>query len=115
MPNFVTVTAMGINADGSAINQMRLSFLPSDMVWSDEFNLIGGIQPVYVQANGQLLQFTWELYAMDNAGVSDNWYWVMSGTINGIEILPRKLIVNFANGATQNLSTLLDASTVITT
>lgn len=87
----------------------NLIFEPNDLVWDDSAGLvsIGAPEGGAIPLTGTLVV---NLFAMDNAGVSTNWKWRMSGQVNGIAIPNRLLIVNFANGATQNLTTLLDTS-----
>lgn len=114
MPNFVTVTAIGINADSSNIQSGSMIFTPSDIVWATGFNLIGAIPPVSFTFNGGVPDLSVSLYAMDNAGVSTNWSWIVTGNLEGIPIVARSLQVLFANGPAQNLATLLQAGTVVT-
>lgn len=106
--NFVEVTISPVDFNVSAVGG-NLVFEPSDIVWDDSAGLvsIGAPEGGAIPNSGTLMV---SLFAMDNAGVSTNWKWRMTGQINGITIKPRLLIVNFANGASQNLSTLLDTS-----
>ena len=114
MANYVNVTALGINADGTDIQSGELVFTPSDIVWSTAYGLLGAIQPVTFTWNGGESTLSVNLYAMDNAGVSTNWTWIITGNIEGVPMLKRSLSVLFASGPTQNLATLLQASTVVT-
>lgn len=113
MPNFVTVTALGINSDSSNIQSGDVIFTPSDIVWAVGFNLIGAFPAITFTFNGGVPDLSVSLYAMDNAGVSTNWTWIVSGNLEGVAIVPRAISVLFANGPQQNLATLLNAGTIV--
>jgi len=113
MPNFVTVTALGINSDSSNIQSGEITFTPSDIVWAVDFNLIGAFPSITFTFNGGVPNLSVSLYAMDNAGVSTNWFWIVTGNLEGVPIVPRSISVLFANGPQQNLATLLNAGTVL--
>jgi hypothetical protein len=112
--NVVEVSIIAIDQDGGIPNSGNLHFEVDDLVWITALNSIAVIDPIDVYANGG---FTGEgvlyLLAMDNEGFSTNWSWVMSGSAGESSFTPRKLTVNYANGAQQTLTSLLDASTPV--
>lgn len=113
MTNAVNVVATGINSDLSNIQTGSVLFTPSDTVWVTQGNLLGAVIPVTFTFNGGAANLSVMLFAMDNAGVSTNWTWIMSGNLEGVPIRRRSLVVNFAAGPQQQLATLLDASTLV--
>jgi hypothetical protein len=114
--NVVTVTgtfftSSAAGAIGAASG--NINFTASDILWntsgiyvgivlteSESFNQSGIIAPV-------------QLLAMDNPGFSGNWFWICTIESNGITFPARKLTVDFANGATQDISALLATSTIL--
>jgi hypothetical protein len=113
MPNFVTVTAVGVNSDSSNIQFGEVCFTPSDIVWATGYGLIGAVPAVLFTFNGGVSTLSVSLYAMDNAGVSTNWSWIVTGNLEGIPIMRRSISVLFATGPTQNLATLLNAGVLV--
>lgn len=109
--NVVAVSINAVSQDGGNPTDGHIRFQVDDIVWIDALNLIASIDPVDIYAAGGLASSgVVHLLAMDNPGVSTNWAWVISGESNGQEFPPRKLIVNYANGAEQTLCSLLDTS-----
>ncbi len=113
--NFVTVTGQFYAASPASSNPAAGSILfhASDILWSTAGVYVGTLNDVGCTFNsaGQLTNCM--LLAMDNAGLSGNWCWQCTITIGALTFPTRKLAVNFANGATQDLSALLNASTLL--
>jgi hypothetical protein len=110
----VQVVINAINQSGGNPDVGTLLFSVNDIVWVDAINTIAAIDPIELSANGGLIRtVAVNLLAMDNPGISTNWYWTLTGTLNGQAIPPRKLSVNFANGPQQTLTSLLDTATLI--
>jgi hypothetical protein len=106
---YVTVTGTFLTAVGNA-DSGSLMFTPSDIIW-DPGNWVAALPASGVTLNPSG-QFSLSLLAMDSAGLSGNWQWVVTMTLHGTVYPARKLTINFANGATQDLSTLLQTSTL---
>lgn len=106
---FYTASAAG--ATGAASG--NLVFTASDILWNTSGPYVGVIEQTGANFNqsGQIEPVS--LLAMDNSGFSGNWYWILTITSNGITFPQRRLTVDFANGATQDISALLATSTVI--
>ena len=108
MSNYVVVTGTFINAAGQP-NAGNVLFEMSDICWDTSAPWVGVIAPVGVtlSTSGTL---SVSLFAMDNAGVSGNWFWKCTITLSGIIYPARLLTVAYAAGATQDLSALLNTS-----
>lgn len=91
----------------------QIDFYASDILWSTSDAFVGIVNPTGTNFNASGTIQPVGLLAMDNPGFSGNWYWVAIITSNGTIFPARKLLINFANGATQDLSTLLAASTIV--
>jgi hypothetical protein len=114
MPNYVTVAINAVNEDLSNLDNGHIAFTPSDIVWVQSGNLVAPLHQINLHASGGVsTDATAQLFAMDNAGVSTNWKWVMSGELQGFAFPPRYLTVLFSNGANQNLADLLQASVLV--
>lgn len=112
--NLVTVTGtfLVISLAGQGNASGALEFAPSDLPWDSTLAIAGIISPIgaNLDANGQ---FGTVLLAMDNTGMSANWAWVVSGTVSGTAIQPRKLTVDYANGDAQDFTALLETSVLL--
>lgn len=114
MANYVTVAINAVNEDLSNLDNGHLNFSPSDIVWVQQGNLVAPIRSVDLHSSGGVsTNVSAELFAMDNATVSTNWKWIVSGDLNGFTFPPRYLTVLFSNGPNQNLADLLNASTLV--
>jgi hypothetical protein len=108
--NMVTVTGKAVTmAYQAGPPSGTLYFAPTDICWSVTNLLFGNLPTVGVEldATGS---FSTQLFAMDNAGISSNWSWSVSGTLNGIVFASRKINVLYANGDTQTMEFLLSSS-----
>jgi len=115
MANFVNITGTILTGNGIA-SAGQVVFQMSDLLWNTT-NLYVGIEPSVgcsFDANGLFpTNPPVQLLAMDNAGFSGNWSWWVTFTIGGVQFPTRSLIVNFANGPTQDISILLSTSAVV--
>lgn len=112
--NFVTVTGTFYDASpsGSSAASGSILFVASDLIWDVTGTFVGVINNVGTTFNASG-QISVELLAMDNAGLSGNWGWLCTVTMSGVTYPQRKLVVNYANGATQDISALLANSTLV--
>lgn len=112
--NFVTVTGTMMTLFSTTVTPCAgvIMFKASDLAWDPAMGMVGYMPVVgaTLNVNGQ---FSAGLLAMDNANVSTSWAWLLTGTINGYPIPARKLTVNYANGDSQDISTLLGTSTLV--
>lgn len=121
MPNFVSITGTFYIASNGNVGQAAggVTFTASDLVWDTTTGsqFVGAVLPVSATVSdaGTLPTGTNapQLLAMDNAGYSGNWAWICVVEVSGVVWPARKITVNYANGATQDLSTLLQASTLV--
>ena len=88
-----------------------IQFEPTDIAWSTTYNAIAAQSTLgaTIDPSGNI---SIDLFAMDNPGISTNWKWKMSGNVAGLPIPPRLLTVNYANGDSQTLESLLNSSTL---
>jgi len=109
--NYVTVTGTMITQAG-APSSGSLYFEASDLVWNSAAPFVGSLDPVGVTlpASGLL---SVPLLAMDNAGLSATWNWILSVSLNGITYAKRKLIVLYSLGDSQDIAKLLNTATVL--
>ncbi len=117
--NYVTVTGTFYIGSGTNVGDGAGSvlFTASDILWDVAGGpFVAALMPVSAPINAGGTFGTGvaapQLFAMDNAGISGNWFWICQVQISGSTWPLRKLIVNFANGATQDIATLLGTSTV---
>ena len=106
---FYTASASGNTGAASG----NMTFAASDILWNTAGLYVGIIEPVGTSFNYSGVIAPIGLLAMDNPGFSGNWYWVVTIISNGVTYPPRKLLVDFANGATQDISALLATSTLL--
>jgi hypothetical protein len=108
--NLVTVTGTFLTIGGNAAmpGSGNVQFTCSDIAWSTTYGLVGNLAPLGVMLDGTG-SFSVDLFAMDNPEVSTNWSWVISGAVSGVQIASRPLIINYANGESQTLASLLAA------
>ncbi len=117
--NYVTITGTFYIGSGTAVGEGAGSvlFTSSDILWDATGVFVAALMPVSapINAGGTFGTGTSapQLFAMDNPGISGNWNWICQVQINGSTWPLRKLVVNFANGATQDLATLLGTSTIV--
>lgn len=111
MTNFVTVTGQAVDFGGGPVGG-HLDFTVSDLVWAPTLALFSAGATVGVTFGAGSPAWAISLFATDNAGISTNWKWKLTGNVNGFVFPPRLLTVDFANGATQDLSALLATSTL---
>lgn len=110
--NYVAVTGNLITQAGSPASGSLL-FEPSDILWNTGAAFVASLNPVgYTLPGSGLIQGV-NLLAMDDAGLSASWHWVLTLSLNGNTYPQRKLNVLFANGDTQDITKLLDISTVL--
>ena len=107
--NFVTVTGTFITPAGTP-DGGSLQFAPSDIIWLPG-SWVACLPSFGATLNGSG-QFSVSLLAMDSTGISGNWAWVMTMNLHGMVYPARKLTIDFANGASQDISTLLQTSTL---
>ncbi len=115
MANVVTVTGTFYTASASGVVQPaagNITFTPSDLLWDTTGVYVGMIEPVGESFNQSGAIAPIPLLAMDNAGFSGNWCWLVTIESGGTTYPTRKLLVNFSNGATQDISVLLATSTL---
>jgi hypothetical protein len=116
--NYVTITGTFYIGTGSEVGQGAGSalFTASDILWDSTSFFVAMLAPVNapINANGTFPTDATapQLLAMDNAGISGNWNWLCQLQINGTTWPVRKLTINYAAGATQDISVLLGASTL---
>jgi uncharacterized membrane protein YdcZ (DUF606 family) len=84
-----------------------VSFVMTDFLWSVPTLITGLTGPIGASLNAQGA-FSVNLLAMDNSGISQQWFWQFSGTIAGVVFPTRKLKIYSSLGATQNIAVLLD-------
>jgi hypothetical protein len=118
--NFVVVSINLTDPTGQALSEQNafragLTFQVSDIVYDIAAGTIVAVPPITVDT----LQYTQPnitvtLLADDTQSLSDNWGWLVAPSVHGGSYPVRKLSVAYANGATQNLATLLVASTLVT-
>lgn len=115
--DMVTVNISVTSLDGSTGQIGSLQFEVSDFVMDINTGAIVVVPPITLSANGG---FTGNVVpvpflAMDGAGISPNWYWVLVAKLDGrlTELPRRKFIVNKANGLVQQFKDLALASTPI--
>jgi len=101
---FLTLAASPAPASGS------LTFTPNDLCWSTTYAMTGHLPTVGVTLDSTG-SFSVPLLAMDNAGLSSNWNWLVSGSISGFTFPSRKLTITYVNGDSQRFETLLNSST----
>jgi hypothetical protein len=112
--NYVTVTINATDQDGGNIIDGHLHFQVNDVALDIENKVLIAISAVDAYAVGGLSQnVTVQLWAMDNPGISTNWKWMVSGEVGNNAMPARHITVNYANGATQDLSDLLAAGTLV--
>lgn len=114
--NVVTVTGTFYTASASGVTGPaagNIDFVASDVLWNTAGPYVGVIQPTGTSFNQSGVITPVQLLAMDNAGFSGNWYWTVTITSNGTSYPPRKITVDFATGATQDIAALLANSVVI--
>lgn len=117
--NYVTITGTIFIGSGASVGQGAggVTFTSSDILWDATGLFVAVLEPVSapINANGTFATGTAapQLFAMDNAGISGNWSWICTAQISGQTWPARKLIVNYANGASQDFSTLLGTSTLV--
>lgn len=108
--NYVAVTGNLITQTG-APSAGSLLFEASDIVWNTSSAFVASLNPVgYTLPSSGLIQGV-NLLAMDDAGLSASWHWVLTMSLNGKVYPQRKLNVLFANGDPQDITKLLDIST----
>lgn len=115
--DFVQVTMSVTSLDGSTGQIGELHFEVSDFVLDMTTGAIVVVPPIVLTANGGFTgnPQTVPFLAMDGAGVSTNWYWILAASLNA-RLLPlpkRKFIINKAAGLAQNFKDLALASTII--
>jgi len=102
------------NSNGQSAATGWVRYWMSDLMWAPSALIIGTIGNLGdvggpLNPSGQRGD---NLFAMDN-GFSTNWTWIVQVSICGYTFPKRAITVNFANGATQDLSTLLVSSTLV--
>lgn len=110
--NYVAVTGTLITQSG-APSSGTLRFAVSDVVWNTSAPWVASVDPVgyTLPSSGMLTEIN--LLAVDNAGLSANWYWTLDMSLNGSTFLTRKVPVLYSNGDSQDITRLLDLSTVL--
>jgi hypothetical protein len=112
--NYVTVVINAVDDTGGNITDGKLHFQVNDVAAVEATNTIIVIRAVDALAlGGNSQNVTVSLFAMDNDGVTTNWKWMVSGSVNGDTMPARHITVNYANGDTQNLVDLLLAGTLV--
>jgi hypothetical protein len=112
--NYVTVTINATDQDGGNIIDGHLHFQVNDVALDTVNSVLIAINPVDAYAvGGNSQNVTVQLWAMDNPGISTNWKWMVSGEVGNNAMPARHITVNYANGATQDLSDLLAAGTLV--
>lgn len=114
--NVVSVTGTFFTSSASGVSGAAagsINFTANDILWNTSAPYVGIIDPVDTSFNQSGVINPIELLAMDNAGFSGNWFWVCTITSGGIVFPARKLLVNFANGATQDITALLATSVLV--
>jgi hypothetical protein len=109
--NFVTVTGTFLNGDGSPAAGSA-QFMMSDLLWSTTGLFCGAVSPVGATFDSQG-KISVPLLAMDNAGFSGNWSWLVTISVSGLAFPQRSIIVDFANGPTQDISALLNTGKLV--
>lgn len=106
--NKVTVSGQAVDLDGSPVAG-QLLFEVNDLIWTTDpgTSLFSMGTAIGVTFGNGSPGWTVDLFATDNSGISNNWRWRFSGSINGIEFPSRLLLVPFAGGAQQTLTALL--------
>lgn len=89
-----------------------MTFVTSDLLWNTSGVYVGLIEPVGTSFNQSGVIAPVELLSMDNAGFSGNWFWLVTIVSGGTTYPQRKILVNFSNGATQDITALLATSTL---
>jgi hypothetical protein len=110
--NYVAVTGNLITQAG-APSSGSLLFQASDIVWDTASSFVASLDPVGLTLPGSGLIQGVNLLAQDNAGLSASWYWVLTLSLNGVTYPKRKVPVLFSNGDPQDITKLLDISTVL--
>jgi hypothetical protein len=115
--DYVTVNMSVASLDGSTGEIGSLHFEVDDFVLDMNTGAIIVVPPVHLEGNGGFTGNAVSLpfLAMDGAGISHNWHWVLVAQVNGrLTGLPhRKFTINLVNGATQNFKDLALASTIV--
>lgn len=115
--NSVNVAIQAGQPDGTLALNGNISFFPSDYVWDNVTKRIVVVQPIQFSATDGVSgdPVVISFLAMDNTDLNSTWAWIMRADIPGLPLEPplRKLTVNFAAGADQNLTDLLENSTVV--
>jgi hypothetical protein len=106
---FFTSSASGVTGPAAG----SLSFATSDILWNTSGVYVGIVASTGATFNQSGTITPVQLLAMDNAGFSGNWFWTVTIESGGTTYPTRKLVVDFANGATQDISALLATSTLI--
>ena len=104
--NTVTVTGQYFDGNTGAYAGGSVSFQMTDQVYA----LVAGVCVLSSVVTAQLNasgSFSVNLLAMDNAALSQNWYWQYTGTIQGVALPVKRLTVMFAWGPTQTIAQLL--------
>jgi hypothetical protein len=116
--DYVTVNISVGSLDGSTGEIGSLHFEVSDFVLDMNTGAIIVVPPVHLEGNGGFTGNAVNIpfLAMDGAGISHNWAWILVAQVNGrLTGLPhRKFTINLANGTTQNFKDLALASTIVT-
>lgn len=114
----VLVNMSVTSIDGSTGQIGSLHFEVSDFVLDINTGSIVVVPPIILTANGGFTGNPVQVpfLAMDAAGISNNWHWILVASLDGrLTPLPKRMfVINMANGPVQEFRDLAIASTIVT-